>query len=198
MKTHSTLKSMFSTIVLALVCVTALPLPVDAAGADKPVIVSPQGIVTSEPWYKDTSFTVDTFGVYTVDRGSFDQLLQRGFAHGTFGMGLGTTAWFGEHIGLRLDSVIPAVDNITGSFFDYSSLSVALRFPTTIRLDPYGLAGLGFDWRTREANTHAAVGAAFRVTDNVSFTGEYRHVFNSHARGGSDYAQIRAGLSYKF
>jgi len=164
--------------------------------ADSELTTRAELVTKADPSFSEQiSVSLETFGTYSVARGPFEDVLKNGLSGGTFGTGIAVNTFYGDHVGLKLDAIVPAVDDARGSLFDYTSLSFVLRFPTPIRLDPYGLAGVGRNWETDRWNTHVGVGTAFRLTDNVSVLGELRHIFESR---GADYTQIRAGLSYKF
>jgi len=142
-----------------------------------------------------TTFQAETFAAYTaLEPGGLDEVLHTNIRQGKFGAGLGLNAWFGEHVGLKLDSVISAVDDFKGAAVDYSSLSFALRFPTSIRIDPYGIVGVGRNWELDNWNTHIGLGAQARITDHAYAGAEARYIWDPHA----DALQLRAFLGYSF
>jgi len=166
-------------IILAVLAVSALPLQAQSLYEK----------------VKPTEISLETYGAYSVARGPFEDLLKHGLGGGTFGTGIAINTFFGEYVGVKLDSTINAAGEISGGFIDYSSASFVLRFPINIKLNPYALAGIGRNWDTERWNTHVGVGVAYALTERVGATAEFRHVFESRAE---DYDQIRFGLSYKF
>lgn len=186
------------TSVLAVICLLSSAICLSAQG-----LTGPQGAVTAPTIEEPKSggllgnieFSAEAFGSYSVARGPLEDVLKRGFAHGKFGGGLAVNAFFGENFGVKLDSLILAIDDDDGATVDYSSASFVVRLPTSIRLDPYALVGVGRNWESERWNTHFGIGAEFNFTDKIALTGEFRHIFESRA---PDYDQIRLGLRYKF
>lgn len=144
---------------------------------------------------KEVEFSTEVLATYSTARGSFQDILKNDFDHGKFGTGLALNAFFGEHVGVKVDSLFGEVDNVEGSTIDYSSASFVLRFPTVIHVNPYALAGLGRNWDSERWNTHVGVGIGYQLTDQWAVTTEFRHVFESRRL---DYDQVRLGLNYKF
>jgi hypothetical protein len=144
----------------------------------------------------NTSFQAELFGAYTAaEPGGFSTVLHTPIDHGKFGVGVAGNLWLGQNVGLKLDSVFVALDDVAAATIDYSSASFVLRFPTSIRLDPYGLAGIGRNWESERWNTHVGVGTALRITEYLGANVEARYIFESRR---PDALQLRAGLTYSF
>jgi len=142
-----------------------------------------------------TTFQAETFAAYTAaEPNGLDEVLHTPIDHGKFGTGLAANVFFGEHVGLKLDSVFTAVDDFKGAAIDYSSASFVLRFPTSIHLDPYGLVGIGRNWEFDNWNTHIGLGAQARITQHAYAGAEARYIWDPHA----DALQLRAFLGYSF
>lgn len=146
-------------------------------------------------WYQDVSVSLEGFGSYSVARGELTDVFKNDLQHGKFGAGLALNIFAGQFVGLKLDSVISPIDDIDGSFVDYSSLSGIVRLPTTIGLNPYGIVGFGRNWESDRFNSHVGAGLELHLNKEVAVTGEWRHIFESKA---DDYDQFRLGIRYAF
>lgn len=169
--------------ILGLLMATALPLC--AAEETKPLLTLGK--------VKVVELSVETFATYSVNRGGFEDALKSGFRGGSYGSGLAVSAFFGEHVGLRLDAASLDVEDADG--IDYGSATALLRFPTTLRIDPYAGAGIGYNVESERVNTHVEAGLEFRLSKSVYARAAYRHVFESR---GEDRGSVIAGIGYRW
>lgn len=136
---------------------------------------------------------VEPYASYSKERGSVTDIWKHGFKDGTYGAGLAATTWFGDHVGVRLSGESLDAENVSG--IDYASVTGLLRFPTTLRLDPYAGAGVGFDVERERYEGQIEAGLYWRVMERFYARGAYRHTFGSK-RG--DWGSILAGVGVRF
>jgi opacity protein-like surface antigen len=156
--------------------------------------VNPPPVPADTSLFAAGETTLDLAGTYTLNRDKFNDVFDKNYDHGKFGVSLGLNHWFTKYVGLGADITLPAVDDVGGSVLRNVNLSAMARYPIG-KFAPYVLGGGGRDIASGRYTVHGEGGIQFAFTKRVrSFLG-IRYVVEE---GRRDQEIVRAGVQATF
>lgn len=146
-------------------------------------------------FYKPQELSFDIFGTGSINEHTIDHLTgDRVRRNGRLGLGGGINYFFCRYVGVGADAYSI---NTTGSFVDYTSGNLYLRYPILqTGVAPYIFGGGGYQFDSvRQGFGQAGAGVELRLIKHVGFFVDARYVFAAETE---NYAIGRAGFRFSF